>query len=46
VYLLSVDSLKVVQLRIALIDSSFISRTLNVFIVFFKLKEILVKRAF
>jgi hypothetical protein len=46
VYLLSVDSLKVVQLGIALMDSSFISRTLNVFIVFSKLKEMLVRRAF
>jgi hypothetical protein len=46
VYLLSVDSLKVVQLGIALTDGGFTSRTLNVFIVFSKPGEKPAGRAF
>jgi hypothetical protein len=38
VYLLGVDSLRIVQPRIALIGSGFIGRTLNVFIVFSRLR--------
>jgi hypothetical protein len=40
VYLLGVDSLGVVQLGIALLDSGFVVRMPNVFIVFSRLREI------
>ena len=40
-YLLSVDSLGVVQLGIALLDSGFVFKMPNIFIVFSKLGEIL-----
>jgi hypothetical protein len=46
VYLLGVDSLKVVRLGIALTDGGFTGRTPNVFIVFSRLGEKPVGRAF